>query len=88
MVLKRTLNIQNINWFIVVCILLVSQSFGQTNNIENPDIIVKQLEDLYSLKLAEKPKLKYNIGGQIFFDKDQFGAVKRVITYSAFKITF
>jgi len=68
--------------------LIAPLALSQTNNILDVDTGVHQLEDLYSLKILDKTKFKFNLSGQIIFDRDQFGGIKRVISYSTFKILF
>ena len=87
MVLKKT---SRTNASIVFCIyaLLIFSIFGQTNSIDNSEVEIHRLEDLYIQNILTKENTIINLSGQIQFDKDQFGSIKRVISYPALKILF
>jgi len=87
MVLKKTSR-PNKLVYIAIYGLLINSFFGQTNNIDNPDVGIKQLEDLYILKIISKEHTTFNLSGQVVFDKDQFGKNNRVISFPSFKILF
>jgi hypothetical protein len=83
MVQKKTLRING-----SIYALLAISVFGQTNNIDNPDVVIHRLEDLYIQNISTNEKPIINLSGQIQFEKDQFGLTKRVISYPALKILF
>jgi len=78
--------LKNISIFLFLA--FVAPIVGQTNNYVSDYETIKKIEGLYFLDIKKSNKIDIKLSGRINFEGDQFGTIKRVISYPTLKVEF